>query len=142
VTTIGNGYPLCGFESSIPRQIIEGGYTLCARSTLLPEGGGLYELRLQSHRGNSGCFDPYGGAQCASTGDQTSFGGGDFVGDLCDNCPEHLNGDQADFDEDDVGDVCDPEPTPEPAAGLLGAGALLSLGLLARRRRVGSRIVT
>jgi len=143
VTTIGavkggNG-GLCGYSRRIPRQIIENGDVICARSTPVLEGGAsYYELRLRSHSGSgkgaSDCFDANDGAQCAVADDETSFGGGDFVGNLCDNCPDHLNADQSDLDEDGVGDVCDPEPIPEPAAGLLGAGALVSLGLLARRR--------
>ncbi len=33
----------------------------------------------------------------------------DGYNDLVDNCPNNYNPDQADFDEDDVGDICDPD---------------------------------
>ena len=36
-------------------------------------------------------------------------GDGDSVRDACDNCPDNHNPDQADFDEDGTGDVCDEE---------------------------------
>ena len=36
---------------------------------------------------------------------------GDGTGDVCDNCPDDVNADQADGDADDVGDVCDNCPT-------------------------------
>lgn len=47
---------------------------------------------------------------------------GDGVPDTNDNCPAVANADQADADEDGVGDACD--PTPRPTAG--GICALLS----------------
>ena len=39
--------------------------------------------------------------------DLVTNGFGDRVGDACDNCPEHGNADQADIDNDGVGNVCD-----------------------------------
>lgn len=36
---------------------------------------------------------------------------GDLIDDIVDNCPDHLNPNQLDFDDDGIGDVCDPTPT-------------------------------
>ena len=34
-------------------------------------------------------------------------GDGDYIGDACDNCPNHCNEQQLDADGDGIGDVCD-----------------------------------
>jgi DNA-binding beta-propeller fold protein YncE len=48
--------------------------------------------------------------------------------DALDNCPGNVNDDQADFDQDGLGDPCDPTPLPEPglALGLVGGFAMLA----------------
>src|SRR6185295_2527129 len=38
-------------------------------------------------------------------------GDNDGVGDACDNCPDIINASQADTDQDGVGDLCDNCPT-------------------------------
>ena len=35
----------------------------------------------------------------------------DGLGEVCDNCPENTNSDQANVDGDALGDVCDPYPS-------------------------------
>jgi hypothetical protein len=52
--------------------------------------------------------------------------------DALDNCPGHPNDDQVDFDEDGLGDPCDPTPLPEPG---LAAGLGMGLLVLAAVRR-------
>ncbi|MFO0689361.1 MAG: SMP-30/gluconolactonase/LRE family protein [Myxococcota bacterium] len=52
--------------------------------------------------------------------------------DALDNCPGNVNDDQADFDQDGLGDPCDPTPLPEPG---LGAGLAAAVVLLAGLRR-------
>ncbi|MBW1687324.1 MAG: thrombospondin type 3 repeat-containing protein [Deltaproteobacteria bacterium] len=66
-------------------------------------------MDLLSFRGGSeDCFDADGGVSCAAADDATSYRRtGDGVGDTCDNCPDDVNSDQADFDADGLGDVCD-----------------------------------
>ena len=64
--------------------------------------------------------------------------------DALDNCPGNVNDDQADFDQDGLGDPCDPTPLPEPglAATLVaGLGMLAGLGRSHRSvaRRASSR---
>ena len=39
--------------------------------------------------------------------DLYDYGFGDGAGDVCDNCPDDRNTDQADVDSDNIGDVCD-----------------------------------
>ncbi len=47
--------------------------------------------------------------------DRENGGEGDGVGDRCDNCPDHVNPEQADGDGDGVGDACDNCPdSPNP----------------------------
>jgi hypothetical protein len=57
----------------------------------------------------------------------------DLVGADCDNCPEDFNPGQADFDQDGLGDICDPTPMPEPGAGTLAGVAALTVSLLRGR---------
>jgi hypothetical protein len=38
----------------------------------------------------------------------STAGGPDGVGDVCDNCPNDANADQADSDGNGIGDVCEP----------------------------------
>lgn len=45
---------------------------------------------------------------CVTTQDDSDSDGADGVGDVCDNCPDRRNPNQADFDGDGFGDVCDP----------------------------------
>jgi hypothetical protein len=80
----------------------------------------------------------------------------DGVLDCMDNCPEYCNPDQADCDDDDVGDLCDPDnesgttpsgnpipdlaPLPECGWGVTQAMAMTLASLIAvpcliRRRR-------
>ena len=74
---------------------------------------------------------------------------GDSIGDLCDNCPDDDNPDQADSDGDGIGDVCDPITFPDPnlEAAIRGAigkptGAIYAAdlegltGLQASRRNI------
>jgi sugar lactone lactonase YvrE len=67
-------------------------------------------------------------------------GDADGVSDCVDNCPQNANSDQADEDEDDIGDVCD-EEEPRGPCGLncgFGIGSMVPLmliqGALLRRR--------
>ncbi|MGA1864886.1 MAG: hypothetical protein ACMUHX_07480, partial [bacterium] len=52
------------------------------------------------------------GGYCSKN--QEDVGDGDGVGDVCDNCPDYPNPDQADSDGDNTGDSCDtPSTQPE-----------------------------
>lgn len=61
--------------------------------------------------------------------DEQADGDNDGVGDQCDNCPTVANNDQSDTDGDGVGDACDSSPGGSGAgsAGPCGAGAALAL---------------
>ena len=62
---------------------------------------------------------------------------GDNTDDATDNCPLTPNENQSDWDEDGLGNVCDPDPAPEPGElPLLLSGILLLSMMMARRRRV------
>ena len=63
----------------------------------------------------------------------------DFVGADCDNCPDDFNLGQVDYDQDGLGDVCDPTPMPEPGAGSLALMAIGVLCLLRARYAVTNR---
>jgi hypothetical protein len=58
----------------------------------------------------------------------------DGVPDHLDNCPALANPNQSDWDEDGLGNYCDPDPAPEPGAGVLLYTGLLGLQALRRRR--------
>lgn len=51
---------------------------------------------------------------CSDGGGMGSDGDNDGIPDADDNCPVDMNPDQADADDDGLGDVCDPTPLPEP----------------------------
>jgi DNA-binding beta-propeller fold protein YncE len=51
-----------------------------------------------------------------------------------DNCPGIQNNDQADFDVDGLGDLCDPTPLPEPSAALVLLAGVFALRAMARHR--------
>jgi hypothetical protein len=54
-----------------------------------------------------------------------------------DNCPSEANADQADWNENGVGDACDPELPRVPALPPWGLGVLSALLLVIGARRVG-----
>jgi YVTN family beta-propeller protein len=56
--------------------------------------------------------------------------------DAPDNCPGVPNDDQTDTDNDDLGDVCDPTPLPEPAQIAMLTAGVIALSRLHRRRCV------
>jgi cysteine-rich repeat protein len=89
---------------------------LCARSIVSER---LFEIDLLSFRSGGGeCVDADDGASCAAAGGATSYRRpGDGVGDVCDNCPNNANLDQADVDVDGLGDVCDPANCGDGALG-------------------------
>jgi cysteine-rich repeat protein len=96
---------ICGYTSQIPQQIMQNDDRLCARSVF---SGRKFEIDLLSFRDEGNCVDADGGASCVAAGGVTSYRQmGDRVGDVCDNCPNHANASQADFDADGFGDVCD-----------------------------------
>ncbi len=49
-----------------------------------------------------------GGGVCAPSQGDNDSDGQDDVGDLCDNCPDAYNPNQADYNNNGLGDVCDP----------------------------------
>ena len=60
--------------------------------------------------GENGCLIPECSAdQVACNGECVSDSDGDGFGGTCDNCPNAPNEDQSDFDEDSLGDACDPD---------------------------------
>jgi hypothetical protein len=50
------------------------------------------------------CNADCAGEQCIKTQEDAD---GDNIGDVCDNCPYYYNPDQADFDDNGIGDRCD-----------------------------------
>ena len=53
---------------------------------------------------------------------------GDGVADICDNCPNQSNPDQADEDDDGLGDACESSRPAQPDAGGADAGADAAVG--------------
>jgi hypothetical protein len=81
---------------------------------------------------NDGCEDSIDSSPLSASVDDDL----DFVGAHCDNCPDDFNPSQIDQDDDGLGDVCDPTPTPEPGASAQALVALGVVGLLRWRRRL------
>ena len=83
------------------------------RAAAVPTGLGCLLLALLLSRG---CADRGGGGggggnnsdgqPCQAAGDQTTDTDADGQVDVCDNCPDTANADQADADHDGVGDAC------------------------------------
>jgi cysteine-rich repeat protein len=117
VSVIGQQHEICGYDGGIPRQIAQNDDRLCAR---VLSTGRKFEFDLLSFRGSSWeeCADADGGASCAAAGGVTSYRRtGDGAGDVCDNCPNQSNPDQADVDADEIGDTCDPANCGDGALG-------------------------
>ena len=72
VPEVGNGNDLCGFSSSIPREIVEREIPLCARDMLSMD---LYELDLETFgpRSRTSCYDADDGESCDAVGGVTSY---------------------------------------------------------------------
>ena len=58
--------------------------------------------------------------------------------DALDNCPGNVNDDQVDFDQDGLGEPCDPTPRPEPGLAATLVAGLGILAALGRSRRSGA----
>jgi hypothetical protein len=68
----------------------------------------------------------------------------DGTGDFADNCPIDPNETQRDFDEDGIGNPCDPEPypVPEPGFGSMIAVGGMALAFAKRQRKAAASRLT
>jgi hypothetical protein len=64
---------------------------------------------------------------------------GDGVGEVCDNCPTTFNPDQADSDNNGIGDACK-SSAPPPAAGCCAPGVFPTVGLLTPLSIIGWKL--
>jgi len=101
-----NTNQFCGYASDHLQQIVMNDDLVCARD---PRTDRTWEIDLASFGFDGSCVDADGGITCTATSDETSFAWAerDGAGDACDNCPDTSNRDQADRDNNGVGDACD-----------------------------------
>ncbi|MFP6654068.1 MAG: hypothetical protein VCB25_00470, partial [Myxococcota bacterium] len=99
-----------------------------AQSALLPDAT-LRALATTEGPLTYTCVAPGSGIRLGINRDLDQFLDG------IDNCPGFANDDQADTDQDGLGDLCDPTPLPEPALGSSLVAGVVMLSLLCRSRR-------